>query len=98
VEVNLDHQSREHFNCINIHLLMQETSSSTQQEDENRPFPYYLPMDPMQQTLSSIPLVLFYPAILACIGGAGFAGLTVGRALPGVLVHRALILVTQSDL
>lgn len=76
--------------------MMQETSSPTQQEDENKPFPYYLPMDPMQQTLSSIPLVLFYPAILASIGGAGFVGLNVGRALPGWFI--ALLILTQFDL
>ena len=37
----------------------------------------------MQQTLSGIPLPLFYPAVLAFIGGAGFVGLNAGRSLPG---------------
>ncbi|KAJ9504713.1 hypothetical protein QJQ45_027426 [Haematococcus lacustris] len=40
-------------------------------------------MDAQQKTLSSIPLLLFYPALLALVGGAGAAGMVAGRGLPG---------------
>ena len=50
---------------------------------EDKPFPYHLPMDSAQQSLSNIPLALFYPALLAFIGGSGFLGSLFGRALPG---------------
>lgn len=40
-------------------------------------------MEPNTKALASIPLVLFYPGVLALAAAAGFAGATVGRALPG---------------
>lgn len=57
-------------------------------EAKLKPFPYPLPMDPAQQTLSSIPLALFYPLILAGIAGVAQLGLLAGRSLPGK-DHRA---------
>ncbi|GFR49409.1 hypothetical protein Agub_g11462 [Astrephomene gubernaculifera] len=55
------------------------------EEEEDRStkaFPYYVPKDPAQQLLSSIPLVLLYPGFLAAIGATGFAGSLLGRAAP----------------
>lgn len=49
----------------------------------NAAFPYPLPMDPAQSSLSNMPLAVFYPAMLAFVGVAGLLGAGVGRALPG---------------
>lgn len=46
------------------------------------PFPYVLPMDPAQKLLSAMPLVIFYPGVLACVAGAGLLGSVIGRGLP----------------
>mmetsp|Transcript_30974 Transcript_30974/g.68639 ORF Transcript_30974/g.68639 Transcript_30974/m.68639 type:complete len:1037 (+) Transcript_30974:146-3256(+) len=51
-------------------------------EPSTKAFPYPLPMDGAQKTLSGIPLPLFYPALAAFVGAAGFAGSLFGRALP----------------
>lgn len=51
-------------------------------EPNTKAFPYPLPKDPQQQLLSSIPLVMLYPAFLAAIAGAGFVGSLAGRAAP----------------
>lgn len=48
----------------------------------HNPFPQIIPMDPGQQTLSSIPLLLFYPGLLAFVAAAGFIGNVVGQAAP----------------
>lgn len=59
------------------------SSEAVEPEPKLKPFPYPLPMDPAQQTLSSIPLALFYPLILAGIAGVAQLGMLAGRALPG---------------
>jgi hypothetical protein len=56
---------------------------TTEDEEAGRPFPFPLPLDPNTRTLASIPLVLFYPGVLALAAAAGLAGSTVGRGLPG---------------
>jgi hypothetical protein len=48
----------------------------------NHAFPYALPMEAGQTFLSSIPLLVFYPCALACIGGAAFCGSVLGRSMP----------------
>ncbi|MEW5315412.1 MAG: hypothetical protein WDW38_006843 [Sanguina aurantia] len=58
------------------------SSEAAEPEPKLKPFPYPLPMDPAQQTLSSIPLALFYPLILAGIAGVAQLGMLAGRALP----------------
>jgi hypothetical protein len=40
-------------------------------------------MEPAQQTLTNIPLLVFYPAALAFVAGAGYLGAMVGRSAPG---------------
>ncbi|KAG2482678.1 hypothetical protein HYH03_018413 [Edaphochlamys debaryana] len=52
------------------------------EDPSTKAFPYPLPKDSAQQALSSIPLPLLYPAFLAAVGAAGFAGSLVGRAVP----------------
>eukprot|EP00877_Chromochloris_zofingiensis_P006644 jgi/Chrzof1/2232/Cz11g07180.t1_TIC110[v5.2] len=47
-----------------------------------RPFPMELPMDPNTKMLSSIPLALFYPLILAVAAGAGYLGSIIGKGAP----------------
>eukprot|EP00879_Flechtneria_rotunda_P009976 GHRR01010432.1.p1 GENE.GHRR01010432.1~~GHRR01010432.1.p1 ORF type:complete len:735 (+),score=296.51 GHRR01010432.1:437-2641(+) len=51
-------------------------------EESNKAFAYPLPLDPNTKVLASIPLVLFYPAVLALAAAAGLAGSSIGRSLP----------------
>uniref|UniRef100_A0A7S0S6E9 Uncharacterized protein n=1 Tax=Chlamydomonas leiostraca TaxID=1034604 RepID=A0A7S0S6E9_9CHLO len=55
---------------------------ATEEPERAKPFPYPLPMDPQQKMVSGLPTPLFYPALLAFIGGAGLVGSLGGQALP----------------
>eukprot|EP00798_Chlamydomonas_sp_ICE-L_P030469 gene30469-35480_t len=52
------------------------------EEGNVKPFARPLPLEPMQQTLSNIPLMVFYPALLAAVGVFGFTGLMAGKSMP----------------
>lgn len=51
--------------------------------DYSRPFPAEVPMDANTKMLSSIPLALYYPAVLALAAAGGFVGSAIGRGVPG---------------
>lgn len=57
--------------------------ATVEDDASNKPFPYPLPLDPNTRTLASIPLPLFYPAVLGLAAVAGLGGMTVGKGLPG---------------
>ncbi|KAI8475724.1 MAG: hypothetical protein J3K34DRAFT_517150 [Monoraphidium minutum] len=50
--------------------------------DYTRPFPAEIPMEPNTKALASIPLALYYPAVLAAAAAAGLVGGAVTRATP----------------
>lgn len=66
-------------------FIAQEEEVEEGEEEERSghvPFPSPVPMDPAQQTLSSIPLLLFYPGLLAAVAGSAFLGNVIGQAAP----------------
>lgn len=63
---------------------MPSTPSFQSEPEDSRPraFPYPIPMDPTTKSLSNIPQAMFYPALVAFIGGSAFAGSLVPKVLP----------------
>ena len=50
--------------------------------DYSRPFPAEVPMDANTRMLASVPLPLYYPAVIALAAAGGFVGYSIGGGAP----------------
>ena len=63
--------------------LQEPTFQLLTTDEVKKPFSQPLPLDSAQQQLSSIPLAMFYPGMLAFVALSANVGMAIGSAVPG---------------